>query len=79
MAEAFAPSTSPMATDKATRLIRSRSNDLKRIPIIALTANADSDSAQECLEAGMNIHLGKPVILEQAIQAIERLQIPAPA
>ncbi len=63
---------------EATRRIRGRTDELAMIPIIALTANADSDSAQQCLEAGMNIHLGKPVILEQAVRAIESLHVPVP-
>lgn len=62
---------------EATRLLRARKDELAQIPIIALTADADSDSAQRCLDAGMDRHLGKPVILEQAIQAIESLLVPA--
>jgi signal transduction histidine kinase/CheY-like chemotaxis protein len=63
---------------EATRLLRGRTDELAQIPIIALTADADSDSARRCLEAGMNLHLGKPVILETAIQAIESLNISVP-
>ena len=33
------------------------------IPVIALTANATSSSIEECLEAGMNGHVTKPVNL----------------
>ncbi len=61
---------------EATRLLRDRTDHLAQIPIIALTADADSDSTRRCLEAGMDLHLGKPIILKQAIQAIESLQIP---
>ena len=62
---------------EATRRIRARGDQLAGIPIIALTADADSDSARRCLDAGMDIHLGKPVVLTHAVAAIERLQIPA--
>ena len=54
----------------ATRIIRSGNNPLGRtIPIIAMTANAFSSDVQECLNAGMNAHLAKPLDLS----ALERL------
>ena len=47
---------------EATRAIRASSNTLGRtIPIIAMTANAFSTDVQECLEAGMDAHLAKPL------------------
>ena len=46
----------------ATRLIRSGENPLgKTIPIIAMTANAFSSDVQDCLEAGMDAHVAKPL------------------
>ena len=38
--------------------------DVKRLPIIALTANAADIDIQHSLEAGMNAHLAKPVDIE---------------
>jgi CheY-like chemotaxis protein len=35
--------------------------DVKSIPIIAMTADAFADDVQKCLEAGMNAHLAKPI------------------
>ncbi len=46
----------------ATVAIRDSYNPLGRtIPIIAMTANAFSSDVQECLEAGMDAHLSKPI------------------
>lgn len=54
----------------ATVAIRGSDNPLGRtIPIIAMTANAFSSDVQECLEAGMDAHLAKPI----DIVALERI------
>lgn len=46
----------------ATRRIRSLDRpDAGSIPIIALTANAFEEDVRQCLEAGMDAHLSKPV------------------
>ena len=58
---------------EATKRIRARNDEKATIPIIALTADADSNSARKCLEAGMDRHLGKPVILADAVAAIEEI------
>lgn len=42
-----------------------RENRLKRVPIIALTANLQNDSPQRCRKAGMDAWLVKPLTLEQ--------------
>ena len=47
---------------EAAEAIRSMNRqDAKRIPIIALTANAFDEDVQRSLQAGMNAHLTKPV------------------
>lgn len=50
----------------ATKAIReSNQSDAGTVPIIAMTANAFAEDAQECLEAGMNAHLAKPLDIEK--------------
>ncbi len=46
---------------KATRAIRALAGPVAATPIIALTANVQSDQVQTCLAAGMDGHLGKPI------------------
>ena len=48
---------------EATREIRGQERHGKRIPIIALTANALASDRDNCLAAGMDEHLGKPLEL----------------
>ncbi len=59
---------------EATRKIRSLDRaDAKRIPIIAMTANAFDEDVQRSLQAGMNAHLSKPVEPEKLFQTMEEL------
>ena len=47
---------------EATKRIRNGKNPLGRtIPIIAMTANAFNSDVQECLDAGMDAHVSKPL------------------
>lgn len=55
----------------ATRAIRALSHeDARRIPIIAMTANALDEDRQKSKEAGMNAHLAKPFEPAQLYQAL---------
>ena len=46
----------------ATRQIRALARpDAASVPIIALSANAFEEDVKQCLDAGMNAHLSKPV------------------
>ena len=50
---------------EATRAIRAlKRNDAKKIPIIAMTANAFAEDEKEALNAGMDVHLAKPIDIE---------------
>ena len=47
---------------EATKIIRATDReDAKKIPIIALTANAFDEDVQRSIQAGLNAHLSKPV------------------
>ena len=57
----------------ATRAIRElERKDAKEIPIIAMTANAFAEDEREALNAGMNVHLAKPIDVELLKQVIKR-------
>jgi signal transduction histidine kinase/DNA-binding response OmpR family regulator/PAS domain-containing protein len=61
----------------ATRKIRDfeserkkNGNPLKRIPIIAMTANVFREDIEKCLHAGMDDHLGKPLDFEMVMEKL---------
>jgi len=70
---------------EATREIRKReegfksqgskqklSAQLERVPIIAMTAHAMAEHRKECIDAGMDDYVSKPVNPEKIIEVIER-------
>ena len=58
----------------ATAAIRNMPDrpDARRIPMIAMTANAFAEDVQASLDAGMNGHLSKPIVLEEIVKVIVR-------
>ena len=58
----------------ATRLLRQDARFAK-LPIIAMTANAMESDREECLQAGMNDHVGKPFDIHQLVQTLQRLTL----
>lgn len=54
-----------------TAAIRMAENGLRRMPIIALTATASNDEADQCLAAGMDQYLGKPLRIADLKAALE--------
>jgi CheY-like chemotaxis protein len=62
---------------EATRRIR-REESGRHTPVIALTANSMPGDREECLRAGMDAHLSKPIRPEELAAALARW-LPAPA
>ena len=56
----------------ATREIRRREGSARRIPIVAMTANAMTEEKELCLAAGMDDHLAKPVRLATLQDVLQR-------
>ncbi len=68
-----------MSGYEATRQIRDRENEPskrdrpgKRIYVIAMTANTEADNREECLKAGMDDYINKPVQLPELEAALLR-------
>lgn len=58
----------------ATRAIRALDRpDAATIPIIAMTGNAFQEDVQECLEAGMDAHIAKPIDVAKAERVITKV------
>ena len=55
---------------EATRAIRALDGDWRRLPIIALTANAFADDVKDCRDAGMNGFIAKPIRKTTLIQTL---------
>ena len=59
----------------ATRTIRKLEDSwASSIPIVAMTADAFSENVTECLNAGMNGHIAKPVDIKLVIKEIRRIR-----
>ena len=54
---------------EATRRIRAFDS---KIPIIAMTANVFKEDIENCLAAGMNDHIGKPIDIDNVIKKLRR-------
>ena len=57
---------------EATRAIRSSGRPDSSLPIIAMTANAYEEDKKNCIEAGMNEHIAKPLEEGEIMAAIRR-------
>jgi CheY-like chemotaxis protein len=57
---------------EATRRIRERERGSRRLPVVAMTANAMVGDRERCLEAGMDGHIPKPVRMNELQRALAR-------
>jgi CheY-like chemotaxis protein len=57
---------------EATRRIRERERGSRRLPVVAMTANAMVGDRERCLKAGMDDHIPKPVRVEVLHRALSR-------
>ena len=56
---------------EATRMIRALDvPQAATIPIIAMTANVFREDVEKCIEAGMNRHLGKPIVINEVMKTL---------
>ena len=65
----------------ATSAFRAReSSGIRRVPIVALTANAMVEDRQKCLDAGMDDYLSKPVTKDGISRTLDRwVEMPSAA
>jgi len=66
---------------EASREIRRREGPGRHVPIIAMTADAMAGCREQCLEAGMDDFIAKPVAMEALFEALRRwvpVKEPAP-
>ena len=62
---------------QATRMIRALDvPEASTVPIIAMTANVFKEDVDMCLAAGMNDHLGKPVVMDAVIAMLNHYLYP---
>ena len=59
-----------IARHDAARRIRLLDGPLQRIPIVALTASSMGGDREECLAAGMNAYLCKPIVAETLLATL---------
>lgn len=58
---------------EATKLIRSSEREyLKKVPIIAITANAFAEDVRRAINSGMNEHISKPLEMDKLLETLRR-------
>ena len=63
---------------EATARIRGELPADRQPAIVAMTAHALTGTRERCLEAGMDDYLSKPILLEQLVATLERLDLHCP-
>jgi CheY-like chemotaxis protein len=58
---------------EATRVIRTlTARRMKKLPIIAMTVHVFKSDVEECLKAGMNDHIGKPIDIDDVLRKLHK-------
>ena len=65
--------TSDSRSQMAESEIRNLKSEIKSVPIIAMTAHVVKGDREQCLEAGMDEYISKPLDSDQLFEAIEKL------
>ena len=73
------PDLNGLETTRRIRALEQKLGLLSRLPILALTANAQRESHDECLTAGMDGHLSKPFDRQDMDEAIAKILYLKPA
>ncbi len=58
--------------EAATQIRASDRQDLKKIPIIAMTADAFADDVKKSIQAGMNDHIAKPIDIQKLMHVLQK-------
>jgi CheY-like chemotaxis protein len=67
------------ATRELRQRERARGGGARRLPVVAMTANAMAGDREQCLEAGMDDYVAKPVRVERLLEILARWLEVAPA
>ena len=67
-----------LATTKAIRQLEERAENIRHIPIIAVTANSLSGDREHCLNVGMDDYFAKPFHIENIVSRINEFLIKYP-
>jgi len=62
-----------MSGNEATRIIRSREDNGKHTPIVALTANVMAHDQKKAFDAGVDDFLSKPIFIEDLTASLQRV------
>jgi signal transduction histidine kinase/CheY-like chemotaxis protein len=73
------PDMDGLSATRKIRMLEQQRTGGKRLPILALTANAYRENHDECIEAGMDGHLSKPFDRQDMEEAVAKLLYLKPA